>query len=63
MMCGACVDDDDRDLAGERRDLADDAARLHRGRDQPLLAVALLDDDGRLGEDAVGLAALTSDHV
>ncbi len=45
----------DRDVAG-RVHLAERGARLHRGRDQPLLAVALLDRHGRVREDLVRFA-------
>ena len=42
-MCGIWVADHMRDLLAGRVD--DDRARLHEGRDQPLLAVLALDDD------------------
>ena len=55
---------EERHLTGGRERLGEHAARLHRVRDQPLLAVPLLDGDVRLGEELVDvLAALERPRV
>ncbi len=57
-MCGICVADQSVYSSCGGQVLRDDAARLDRVRDQALLAVALLDGDGRAAEDALDVAAL-----
>ena len=57
-MCGHLRRRPERELAGRGHRLHEHAARLDRVRDQPLLAVALLDGDVRLGEQPVDLAGV-----
>ena len=56
-MCGICVADQSVYSSWAGRYCADHAPRLDRVRDQPLLAVALLDGDRRRVEDGVGAVA------
>ena len=53
----------ERELAGRRDRRDEHGARLDRVRDQPVLAIALLDRDGGLGEQPVDLARVELPRV
>ena len=62
-MCGTCVVDQSVNSPVAGTGVHEHRARLDRVRDQPVLAVALADRDGGLGEEPVDLAGLERPRV